>query len=145
MATLNEIITVICQAAGWSPREAGPSGSVSFALADGSLFEILKPDDWTLFFRADLGVRPEDETGADELARRLGALAAGAFSIRRSTLALADGRFRLHRRVDLRETALEGLPDICADFLNDLDWWRANYPAQDSPPQGAFPPEGLRL
>jgi hypothetical protein len=129
---LTDISTVICQAAGWSLRPAGDPERVSFALDGGLLFEIFKPGDYDLFFQADLGSLPDDEVAADEKNRQLGLLAAGTFTTRRSVLALVDRRYLLFRRVNLREVDLEKLPDICAEFLNDLDWWRTNFPGSNS-------------
>jgi hypothetical protein len=110
------------RAAGWSRVPNVVDGAVEFSLKDGLAFKLFKLDGRLASFAANLGPSPDDEAEADDLARRLGQLAAAAFSRRRSILGLADGRYRLHLSFDLTNPDL--LPALCAEFLNDLDWWR---------------------
>ncbi len=126
MTSKTDIAEILCAAAGWRQPEPDGDGRLVFRLEGDLAWELVTPDDRTAVFLADLGACPEDRP--DDLCRRAGVMAAGAFPRRRSVLSLKDGRFRLHHTVNLALSPLEELPDQCAVFLNDCAWWRANWP-----------------
>jgi hypothetical protein len=124
LPTLIEMAEAVRQAAGWS-RPLRPSGeTVEFELENDLRFELVRRSGRLAAFTADLGAWPDDEGEADELARRLARLAAGAFSRRRAVVSVAGGRYGLHSTFDPEKAGAEGTPRLCSAFLNDLDWWR---------------------
>jgi hypothetical protein len=103
---------------------------VEFELDEGLSFSLVRRSERLAAFTADLGPWPDDEADADELARRLGRLAAAAFSRRRAILSVAGGRYGLHLAFDPVQAGLDMVPGLCAGFLNDLEWWRRNHDRQ---------------
>lgn len=127
MVALVEVAEALSQAAGWTrPAETAESRLV-FHLAGGLTWELFLPNERTVIFWTDLGACPEENPNG--FVRRAAAMSAAAFASRRSVLSLKDGRFRLHRAADMADVSLTELPAICASFLNDCDWWRANWPS----------------
>jgi hypothetical protein len=116
----------VSQAAHWSREPKEDNGSVTFELDGEITFNLILRGEHLAAFTADLGIWPQDEYCADELARRLGTLAAGAFINRKSIVSIAYGRYGLHLAFDPVKVDLIEVPELCTMFLNDLDWWRTN-------------------
>ena len=126
MPSLLEMAQAIRQVAGWSRPPEDKDGSVDFHLNSGVSFRLVSHGPRLAAFMADLGPWPDDELEADKLARRLATLAAGSFNRRRSIVSITSGRRSLHLAFDPNQTERNAVPSLCADFLNDLDWWRLN-------------------
>ncbi|MDR3205094.1 MAG: hypothetical protein LBV23_10205 [Deltaproteobacteria bacterium] len=126
LLSLEDISAELCTAAGWQKNVTMRSDSVKFELEDGLSFTLKNFDNKTMAFEAPLGLLPEDKVEADELARKLCRLAAAASLRRRSILSLSNGQLALHLIYDTVATPLAQAPLSCAEFLNDLDWWRLN-------------------
>jgi hypothetical protein len=112
--------------AGWERPVKEKDEAAEFSLDGGLAFSLIRRGERLAAFVADLGAWPEDEMEADELAKILGRMAAGAFSKRLSVVSAASGRYGLHLPFDPSSLGLEEIPKLCAAFLNDLDWWRQN-------------------
>jgi hypothetical protein len=123
MSSLAEMAQTVRREAGWSEAPLEVEDGLQFDLTDALTFRLVKPSDRLAAFKADLGAWPSDENEADELARRAGRLAAASFSSRRSTFFSRGGRCGLHLAFDPDEA---DVPGLCAEFLNDLEWWRRN-------------------
>jgi hypothetical protein len=126
LTTLLEMAEAVRLAAGWSRTPEIQDQAAVFHPADGPSFRLTRHGERLAAFSADLGPWPEDEGQADELARRVGRLAAGTFGRRASVASTSSGRWGLHLPFDPSRTAIGDVPDLCAGFLNDLDWWRRN-------------------
>ena len=126
MPTLSEMAETVRQSAGWAQTPQAADDSVEFRLAGGVCFKLTRRGDRLAFFSADLGPWPQEEAEADRLARRLAKLSAGVFGARGSVISAFDGRYGLHLPFDHVRAGLDGVPNLCARFLNDLDWWRLN-------------------
>jgi hypothetical protein len=114
----------IRDAAGWA--ETAKNGPAEFFLAGEISFKLARISDRLAVLSSDLGPWPQDEAEADRLARRLAKLSAGAFGKRSSIVSASNARYELHLPFDPVLTGLDGIPRLCASFLNDLDWWRLN-------------------
>ena len=126
MATVLEMAEAIRQAAGWSKVPRAVDGSVEFLLEGGASFKLTGRGESLALFSADLGPWPQDEAEADRLARRLARISAGVFGRRSSVVSVAFGRYGLHLSFDPKQASLDVVSNLCAGFLNDLDWWRLN-------------------
>jgi hypothetical protein len=124
-----EMAQTVRETAGWSREGKSDGDWVEFEVADLPPFRLVQKGQRLAAFTADLGAWPDGESEADELARRLGRLASGAFNSRRSILSVASGRYGLHLPFDPSQLELEEVPKICASFLNDLEWWFKNREA----------------
>jgi hypothetical protein len=120
-----EMAEAVRQAAGWHKVPKQVDSAVEFELEGHTTFKLIQPSDHLAAFTAKVIICPADVTEADELARRLGQLAAAAFCRRRSTLSLSQGHYLLHLAFE-PSLGLAEIPSLCSDFLNDLDWWRHN-------------------
>jgi hypothetical protein len=130
LPTLLEIGEAIQKAAGWSRPLAENDGALEFELLDDLSFKLIVKGGRLAAFFADLGHWPEEETEADDLARRLGKLATGTFTGRKAIVSIASGRLSLHQPFDLNSIKLAEAPELCEGFLNDLAFWRANVEPQ---------------
>jgi hypothetical protein len=121
-----EMAQAVREAAGWSRQPKSDQDWVEFEVADLPPFKLIQKGQRLAAFQADLGAWPFEENEADQLARRLGRLASGAFNSRRSIISVTSGRLGLHLPFDPSQLELEEVPKICASFLNDLEWWLRN-------------------
>jgi hypothetical protein len=121
---LQEAAQALSSATGWPLPAPDESGRRVFPL-EGMDFSLYSPDGRLLFFGFELSrLDPEGDMNAQ--VRALAKRAAASMLGRKTVLSLKGDVACLHRECDLARLDMADIPDICADFLNDCDWWRLN-------------------
>lgn len=123
---LDDAASAIAEAAGWRQPTADKEGIYSFFLQGGQEMRLFSPDGGnTLVFCSTVQTLPDDARAREELLQAQAQRAVAAAKERKSILALEEEVLILHRMVTAKVTGLAELPGIAEEFLNDLDWWKA--------------------
>lgn len=133
---------LITRAAGWKQAVPDNDGTFRFSLEDGLDFELFSPENSTgILFAVLESIPAQNDEQAEDVIRRMAALAAGSLKTRRSVFSIGERGFELYRTFRLADISESTLTAEVRDFLNDLAWWKKQLaaPSTASSPQRTSP------
>ena len=126
---------IITRAAGWKQAIPDDDGVFRFSLEGGLNFELFSPENSTGILLAVLESVPrQNDEQAEDVIRRMAALAAGCMKKRRSVFSIGERGFELYRTFRIADVSENTLTAEVRDFLNDLAWWKKQFSHSASAP-----------